>query len=105
MKKIDRHELIQAARALGLGKKASINEIRAAYKSLMKEWHPDRCPDGEEACLEMAKKISHAYALLIEYCEELPIDLSEEGIKSATPEAAREEFWNEHFGKDPLWGG
>lgn len=105
MKKIDKGALMQALQMLGLDGKTSLREIRAAYKRMMNEWHPDKRRKDEDTCLEMTKKISHAYALLVEYCEDVLIEFSDQGIKSATTEASVEEFWNERFGKDPLWGG
>lgn len=101
----DKKALTQAAQVLGIRGKASLKEIRAAYKRHMNEWHPDKCRDGEKASLEMAQKLNHAYDILIEYCEDVPFDFSDEGMESTAGESSTEEFWNEHFGKDPLWGG
>lgn len=33
---------------LGLEKTASLDEIKATYRKLAKQWHPDRFPDGDE---------------------------------------------------------
>lgn len=51
---------------LGLSKSASAADIQAAFKNLVREWHPDRFTnqqDKESAELKM-KKINHAYEIL-----------------------------------------
>lgn len=63
------HSEIDAARMLlWLGETASRGEIRAAYKKLAKERHPDAGgSDGE------MKSLNAAYKLLLRYCEDFPI--------------------------------
>jgi DnaJ-class molecular chaperone len=50
-------------RVLGVGEKASLEEIKAAYRRLALQYHPDRNPGDKEA-EEQFKKISEAYATL-----------------------------------------
>jgi DnaJ-class molecular chaperone len=47
---------------LGVATTASLEQIKKAYRSLAKEWHPDKNP-SEEATTKMAE-INKAYALL-----------------------------------------
>ncbi|MBO9657420.1 MAG: J domain-containing protein [Chitinophagaceae bacterium] len=47
---------------LGIGRTASSEEIRAAYRSLVKKYHPDRNPSPEAA--EKIKEINEAYEVL-----------------------------------------
>jgi hypothetical protein len=55
-----------ARRLLGLNvSQPTKKELQAAYRSLMRKYHPDVNPDG----LEMAKKINRAYGLLLSSVE------------------------------------
>lgn len=48
---------------LGVDKKASMDEIKKAYRKLAVKWHPDKNPNNK-AAEEKFKKISEAYAVL-----------------------------------------
>ncbi len=48
---------------LGVGEKASVNEIKTAYRNLAKKYHPDANP-GNKAAEEKFKGISEAYTVL-----------------------------------------
>ena len=48
---------------LGVGKSASADEIKKAYKKLALKYHPDRNP-GDEAAVEKFKEASAAYDVL-----------------------------------------
>ena len=48
---------------LGVGRKASQDEIKKAYRELARKWHPDRNPDDADA-EEMFKEIQQAYDTL-----------------------------------------
>ncbi len=48
---------------LGVGKKASKDEIKKSYRKLAMKYHPDRTK-GDRSAEEMFKKISEAYAVL-----------------------------------------
>lgn len=47
---------------LGIGRNASAEEMRATYRSLVKQYHPDRNPSPEAA--EKIKEINEAYEVL-----------------------------------------
>lgn len=49
---------------LGLTKTASDADIKTAYRSLAKKWHPDKNPDNKEEASEKFKEISVAYKIL-----------------------------------------
>ena len=48
---------------LGIKEGASLQEIKKAYKGIVKKWHPDFHPDDPE-CLEKIKDINEAYEVL-----------------------------------------
>jgi molecular chaperone DnaJ len=49
---------------LGVKREASADEIKAAFRSLAKKWHPDRNPDNKVVAEEKFKEIAEAYAVL-----------------------------------------
>ena len=51
--------------SLGVGRNASSDEIKQAYRQLAKQWHPDRNP-GDAAAEEQFKSLSEAYSVLID---------------------------------------
>jgi curved DNA-binding protein len=50
-------------KTLGVGKDASINDIKKAYRKLAMKYHPDHAK-GDKAAEEKFKKITEAYAVL-----------------------------------------
>jgi DnaJ-domain-containing protein 1 len=49
---------------LGVSTSASLSEIKSAYRTKMKEWHPDTNQHRIEEAVAMAKTLSAAYAIL-----------------------------------------
>ncbi|OQP65450.1 hypothetical protein A3860_17450 [Niastella vici] len=49
---------------LGVSTNATISEIKSAYRTKMKQWHPDSNQHQIEKAVEMAQKLSAAYATL-----------------------------------------
>ncbi|MBM3275196.1 MAG: DnaJ domain-containing protein, partial [Candidatus Sericytochromatia bacterium] len=50
---------------LGVGRSASEDDIRSAYRKLVKQWHPDRHQGGDKARAETKiKEINEAYDVL-----------------------------------------
>ena len=47
---------------LGVREDASPVELKAAYRNLMKKWHPDRCPREDAA--SRTEEVSIAYSVL-----------------------------------------
>jgi len=87
---------------LGLGERASLQEIRRAYRTMSKRYHPDlaaeEAEEGEKG--PPMRDINRAYQLLKEYCSNYRYPL----VKDLTAEVDDEEWWMNRFGQDPLWG-
>jgi len=49
---------------LGLGRGATQDEVKSAYRKLAKEYHPDRNPDNRAQAEEKFKELSEAYEVL-----------------------------------------
>jgi DnaJ-class molecular chaperone len=86
-------EIDQARKLLGLGERASMAEIKIAYRQMCKQWHPDVVTDETTATRKM-KDINAAYRLLLEYCESYRFSFSPEEIESFDPD----KWWSQRFG-------
>lgn len=49
---------------LKVGKKATKDEVKKAYKKQARQWHPDKNPDSQEEATRKFKQISEAYQIL-----------------------------------------
>lgn len=91
----------EAADLLGLEDKASLAEIKKAYRRLSKKHHPDVLNNSKQKAekIEM-HKLSEAYNLLLYYCSEYRFPL----IPRDNEQLEGDDWWFERFGQDPLWG-
>lgn len=88
-------EIDQARRALGLGERASIEEIKTAYRRMCKRWHPDAL-DNNQSSSKKIKEINAAYRLLLDYCEHYLFSFLPEEVESFDPE----KWWYHRFGEN-----
>jgi len=95
-------EITEARKLLGLSERATMQEIKAAYRRMVSRWHPDRCGEDKENCREMTQKINAAYRVIRDYCANYQYSFSPEEIENYI---TKEEWWAERFGNGPLWGG
>lgn len=96
--------ILEAARVLELGEKASLKEIKDAYSRLLYRWHPDRCREDPEICGDMTKKIIDAYGVIKEYCQSYRFPFTGEKLREDMEFEDPGEFWKRRFGNDPYWG-
>lgn len=102
---INSDAVAQAAAVLGIGERASLDEIKARYRTLLKEWHPDTISHNQDDFTKMTAKITAAYEVVMKYCESYRYAFSKKDILEHLPDAARmREKWNRQYGNDPVWG-
>ena len=92
--KIDFRKIDEARKLLGLDEKASLQEIKDAYRKMALKYHPDRCKGGKKKkCEEMFKKINAAHEVLMTFCAGYKYSFSKaETIQDAVDEMSREHF-------------
>jgi len=93
--RITNKDLETARKLLGLPVLTTRKQIVERYRELAKKNHPDTGGSQEEF-----KKITWAYEVLMEYCNNYIISLKPEENRVEDPES----WWFEHFGEDPIWG-
>ena len=90
-----------AADLLGLGEKASLTEIRRAYRSLSRKYHPDMQQEPDSGTAQIAMhQLTGAYKTLLRHCDNFRFPLvpgDDEQLEAA-------DWWFERFGQDHLWG-
>lgn len=101
MTKKDWEKIVAARDLLGLEEKATLAEIKKAYRRLAKEHHPDLAGSregGEQRPVAM-HEITAAYQVLLAYCQHyrFPLVMQQESLDP-------EDWWLDRFGQDPLWG-
>lgn len=91
-------KLQKALEIMGLGERASLAEIRARYRQLVKRCHPDG--QSKRVDPEAIQQLNAAYALLRGYCANYRYCFSQEEFWEQNPE----ERMRRQFATDPLWG-
>lgn len=90
-------DLQEALRVLGLGYRASLKEIKARHRELVKRHHPDSGNTDEQ---EMIRKVNAAYRIVCDYVSEYRFTFAEDEFYEQNPE----ERIIMQFADDPLWG-
>jgi len=73
----------RAVKTLALPSRASLTQIKASYRKLSLEYHPDRCPGSGEEREARFKEIAAAYGILVAYCR---------AVRGADPENEGSEY-------------
>jgi curved DNA-binding protein CbpA len=90
-------DLQQALKVLSLPERATLREIKARHRELVKRFHPDA--GGEET--ERIRQINEAYGVISAYCRDYRFSFSREEFFEQRPE----ERLRQQFANDPIWGG
>jgi DnaJ-class molecular chaperone len=93
-----RFEALEHAREiLDLHDRVSLAEIKEQYRTLMKRWHPDTCPEEDKAlCEEKSRELTRAYDLLMEYVGNYKYSFTEAEVAMQLSGA---EWWMNKFGQ------
>ena len=89
-------ELKTALRVLGLGERATLQEIKTRYRELAKRHHPDR---GNGVSSEEIYRVNEANRVILEYVESYSYCFSEREYLEQDPE----ERLRRRFMTDPMW--
>lgn len=65
-------KIIESRKLLGVDKEVQLSELKSIYRTLMKDWHPDKFQDNTEksAAEEKSKAVIEAYHLLVSVAPE-----------------------------------
>lgn len=93
-------EITKARKLLKLSESATLEEIKSNYRELLNKWHPDKCSEGSDQCIEMTKKLIEAYEIIITYCSQYIFSFAKEEVAKYL---SGQDWWMKRFGDDPLW--
>ncbi len=65
-------KIIESRKLLGVDKEVQLSELKSIYRTLMKDWHPDKFQDSTEKLTaeEKSKSVIEAYHLLVSVAPE-----------------------------------
>ena len=87
-------KIVDYRKLLGVQKDAELKELKTIYRNLMKDWHPDKFQDSEEAKIEAehkSKDIIEAYHFLVSIAPET-LALSKEEYTQTTASCGIADF-------------
>lgn len=77
----------RARKLLGLCEKATLREIKEAYRHKMKQYHPDKhLYEDKEKYEKMGAQINESYKILRDYIEEYAFSFRELDVKNNLPD-------------------
>lgn len=76
-------DLQEALRVLGLRERASVKDIKARHRALVKRHHPDAGATSEP---EVIQQINAAYRILLDYISEYQFSFAEDEFYEQNPE-------------------
>ena len=83
----------RARKTLGLGEKATLEEIKKVYRDLVKKNHPDRHSGKERAFYERKmSQINQAYKYIMDYVRQFEISFEKDAVEQYDPERAMRRF-------------
>ncbi|MGA1796484.1 MAG: DnaJ domain-containing protein [bacterium] len=97
-KKIMHYKELEEARVrLGLDERATMQEIKTAYRRMARMFHPDGKKDAGGEGGDTMKEINEAYGLIIEYCKGYRYSFSREDFERNYPELNYQERFKDDW--------
>ncbi len=94
-KERDLYDIVWARKVLGLGARATMKEIRTAYRNASKKWHPDhRRNASEKNTGPKMQDINRAYKIIMDFVERYEYVLDPKRESEFDPE----KWWWDKFG-------
>lgn len=93
-------QICWAKELLGLGNKATLADIKNAFRKMCKIHHPDMNRAESSKNNEIISQLVQAYEILLTYCNQYQFPLIPDGDEEVEPD----DWWMDRFGQDPLWG-
>jgi len=100
MTRTEWQEIALAREVLGLGERATLGEIKRAFRKRCKIHHPDLNHIDSDQKNEAVGRLIEAQQVLLGYCEQYRFPLAPEKGEEVEPD----DWWLDRFGQDPLWG-
>jgi len=94
---VDFQDIDEARKLLGLGRAATLQEIKSAYRRLAHRHHPDKHDGDSQENDEMMKKLNIAYRLLLDYCADYKYNFDEEDVARNFPHEQDWRKWRESW--------
>jgi len=103
VKKSEWERIARARDVLQLGDRATFGQIKAAYRRIAKDLHPDvrRNLEVQDSGAAMTE-VNAAYRILTDYCARYSFPLTP--AEDNRPLDA-EDWWMDRFGQAPVWDG
>jgi len=90
-------DLDEARMRLGLNERATMQEIKTAYRRMARRFHPDRVLDAVGEKGDAMKGINDAYSILLEYCKGYRYSFSREDFERNYPELNYQERFKDDW--------
>jgi len=91
----------KSAELFGLGEKATLAEIKKAYRRLSKKHHPDLRESSKQVAGQVEMhELTEAYQALLDYCSGFRFPL----VPGENEQFDGDDWWFERFGQDHHWG-
>ena len=90
-------DIDEARKILGLGKTATLREIKSSYRRLAHLHHPDKHSSINQKNAEKMKQLNRAYKVLIDYCGDYRYSFGEEDVARTYPHEEYMRKWGENW--------
>jgi DnaJ-class molecular chaperone len=91
------NDIDEARILLGLGKTATLRDIKKAYSKLAHIHHPDKQYNPSQQDMDKMKKINWAYKVLMDYCNSFKYSFNKEDVARTYPHEEYLRKWSENW--------